>query len=46
MCADNTIIGMGAIVLNGAHIGMDCMVGAGALVTQGMQVADGSEGSL
>ena len=40
--ADNTIIGMGAIVLNGAHIGMDCMVGAGALVTQGMQVADGS----
>ncbi len=29
-----TLIGMGAIVLNGARIGEDCLVGAGALVTE------------
>lgn len=32
---DNVIIGMGAIVLNGADIGSDSVVGAGALVTGG-----------
>jgi carbonic anhydrase/acetyltransferase-like protein (isoleucine patch superfamily) len=31
---DRTLIGMGAIVLNGAKIGKDCLVGAGALVTE------------
>lgn len=31
---DNSLIGMGAIVLNGAKIGKNCIVGAGALVTQ------------
>jgi carbonic anhydrase/acetyltransferase-like protein (isoleucine patch superfamily) len=31
---DRTLIGMGAIVLNGAKIGNDCLVGAGALVTE------------
>ena len=31
---DNTLIGMGAIVLNGASIGENCIIGAGALVTQ------------
>ena len=30
---DNTLIGMGAIVLSGARIGQNCIVGAGALVT-------------
>lgn len=39
---DNTLIGMGAIVLNGASIGKNCIIGAGALVTQGMQIPDGS----
>lgn len=39
---DNTLIGMGAIVLNGAKIGRDCLIGAGALVPQGMVVPDGS----
>ena len=29
---DNTLIGMGAILLNGAKIGRNCIVGAGALV--------------
>lgn len=39
---DNSLIGMGAIVLNGAEIGKNCIVGAGALVTQGTVVPDGS----
>ena len=39
---DNSLIGMGAIVLNGAVIGENCIVGAGALVPQGMVIPDGS----
>ena len=39
---DNTLIGMGAVVLNGARIGSDCIVGAGALVTGKMDAPDGS----
>ncbi len=35
---DNTLIGMGAIVLNGAAIGRDCIVAAGALVPQNAQI--------
>ena len=38
----NTLIGMGAIVLNGARIGNNCIVGAGALVTGKMDAPDGS----
>jgi carbonic anhydrase/acetyltransferase-like protein (isoleucine patch superfamily) len=32
---DGALIGMGAIILNGARIGPESIVGAGALVTQG-----------
>ena len=32
---DRCLIGMGAVILNGAVIGEDSIVGAGALVTQG-----------
>lgn len=39
---DNTLIGMGACVLDGAVIGRDCLIGAGALVTQGKVIPDGS----
>ena len=39
---DNTLIGMGAIVLNGAKIGRNCLVGAGALVTEGKEIPDNS----
>ena len=39
---NNTLIGMGAIVLNGARIGDDCIVGAGALVTGKMDAPSGS----
>lgn len=39
---NNTLVGMGAIVLNGAEVGCDCIIGAGALVTQGTRIPDGS----
>ncbi len=38
---DNTVIGMGAIILNDAKIGRNCMIGAGAMVPGGMEVPDG-----
>jgi carbonic anhydrase/acetyltransferase-like protein (isoleucine patch superfamily) len=39
---DNSLIGMGATVLNGARIGKNCLVGANALVTEGKEFPDGS----
>lgn len=39
---DNVLIGMGAIVLNGAHISKNCLVGAGALVTENKEFPEGS----
>ncbi|WP_428977556.1 gamma carbonic anhydrase family protein [Oricola cellulosilytica] len=39
---DNTLIGIGAIVMNGARIGRNSLVGAGALVTEGKEFPDGS----
>ena len=39
---DNTLIGMGAIILNGAKIGKNCIIGAGALVTQNSIIPDGT----
>ncbi len=39
---DNSLIGMGATVLNGAKIGRNCIVGAGALVTEGKSFPDNS----
>lgn len=39
---DNTLVGMGAIILNGAVIGNNCIIGAGALVTGKMNAPDGS----
>jgi carbonic anhydrase/acetyltransferase-like protein (isoleucine patch superfamily) len=38
---DHALVGMGAILLNGAHIGRECLVGAGALATEGKEFADG-----
>lgn len=38
----NTLIGMGAIILDDAEIGRDCIIGAGALVTKGTHIPDGS----
>jgi carbonic anhydrase/acetyltransferase-like protein (isoleucine patch superfamily) len=34
---DLVMVGMGAIVMNGAHIGSESLIGAGALVTQGKE---------
>jgi carbonic anhydrase/acetyltransferase-like protein (isoleucine patch superfamily) len=39
---DNVLVGMGAIVLNDAHLTKNCIVGAGALVTQGKSFPEGS----
>jgi carbonic anhydrase/acetyltransferase-like protein (isoleucine patch superfamily) len=39
---DGSLIGIGAVVLNHAKIGKICLVGAGALVTEGKEFPDGS----
>lgn len=39
---NNVMIGMGAIVLNGAVIEENCIIGAGTLVTQGKVIPAGS----
>ncbi len=39
---DESLIGMGATVLNGARVGSQCIIGAHALVPEGMEVPDGS----
>ena len=39
---DNTLIGIGSIVLNGAKIGRDCLIAANSLVTVGKQFPDGA----
>jgi carbonic anhydrase/acetyltransferase-like protein (isoleucine patch superfamily) len=39
---DETLVGMGAVVLNGARIGRNCLLGAGALVGEGKEIPDGS----
>ncbi len=38
---DNSLIGMGAILLNGSKVGRDCIIGAGSLVTGKMVIPDG-----
>ncbi|MEE1313221.1 MAG: gamma carbonic anhydrase family protein [Lachnospiraceae bacterium] len=38
---NDTLIGMGSIILNGAQIGNHCMIGAGSLVTQNTVIPDG-----
>src|SRR5690606_8789530 len=39
---DGALIGIQAVVLNGAKIGKNCVVGAGALVTEGKEFPDNS----
>ena len=39
---ENSLIGIGAIVLNKAVIGKNCLLGAGATVTEGKEIPDGS----
>lgn len=35
---DDVLIGMGAVLLNGAHVGQESIVAAGTVITEGMQV--------
>jgi gamma-carbonic anhydrase len=39
---DEVLVGMGAVILDGAVVGAQSLVGAGAVVTQGMQIPPGS----
>ena len=39
---DDSLIGMGATVLNGAVIGENCLIGACALITEGKEIPPGS----
>jgi carbonic anhydrase/acetyltransferase-like protein (isoleucine patch superfamily) len=39
---DNSLIGMGATLLNRSRIGKNCIVGANALVTEGKEFDDGT----
>ncbi len=39
---DNTLIGIGATVLNNAKIGKNCIIGAHALITEGKEIPDNS----
>jgi carbonic anhydrase/acetyltransferase-like protein (isoleucine patch superfamily) len=39
---ENTLVGMGATILNGAVIGSNCLIGAGALIPEGKVIPDGS----
>ena len=39
---DNSLIGIGAVVLNGARIGKNCLIGANALITEGKVIPDNS----
>lgn len=39
---DNSLIGMGTILLDGSVIGKNCIIGAGSLVTKNTVIPDGS----
>jgi len=39
---DQVLVGMGAIILDGAVVGKESLIGAGALVKQGMKIPPGS----
>jgi carbonic anhydrase/acetyltransferase-like protein (isoleucine patch superfamily) len=39
---DNSLIGIGAIVLGNARIGRNCLIGAGALIGEGKEIPDNS----
>ena len=39
---DNTLIGIGAVILNRAQIGKNCLIGANALIPEGKVIPDGS----
>lgn len=42
MIGDNTLIGIGAVIMNGARIGKNCIIGARAMVTTDKIIPDNS----
>jgi len=38
--ADNSLIGIGAVILNGAKIGKNCIIGANTLITENKEIPD------
>jgi len=40
--ADNSLIGMGSVLLNRSRIGRNCIVGANTLIPEGKEIADNS----
>jgi carbonic anhydrase/acetyltransferase-like protein (isoleucine patch superfamily) len=39
---DNSLIGIGSVILNGAKIGKNCLIGANVLITEGKEIPDNS----
>lgn len=39
---DNTIVGMGSIIMDGTRIGKNCLIGAGSLIASGKEFPEGS----
>ena len=39
---DNSLIGIGAVLLNGSKIGKNCLIGARALITENKVIPDNS----
>ena len=39
---DNTLIGIGSVILNGANIGKNCIIGANSLITENKIIPDNS----
>ena len=39
---NNSLIGIGAVILNNAKIGKNCIIGANALVTENKEIPDNS----
>ena len=39
---DNTLVGIGSVILNRARIGKNCLIGANALITEGKEIPDNS----
>ncbi len=39
---DGTLVGIKAVILNGARIGKNCLIGANSLVAEGKEIPDGS----
>ena len=42
LIGNNTLIGMGSIIMNGVEIGDNCLIGAGSLITEGKKIKNNS----